>query len=282
MDRAADKESSFSARVKRELIPTIEKATVAFVAIQDDKIVHDRTGVLYGIAEHYFILTASHAGDGGSDLRAYNKHSIPWYLSVNAPGVDPIPLAGVTVHGTELEYRDIAAIHLPLDVVAKIRPHKEFIRQTQVASEDNMRSGYYVLFGYPLAWSFWHEPKECWWCEPLIYLTTPYDSGTHTDESCQPNISFALGFSQEATDATDGTPASLPSPGGISGCGVWRIPNPGASSSLDGPMLVGIQHLWNKDRGYVKGTRINFVIERILSDFPDLAPAMELLFRRRG
>ena len=50
----------FCDTLRKECIPGIENATVTLVAIQDEKIVHDRTGVLYRVGDHHFILTASH------------------------------------------------------------------------------------------------------------------------------------------------------------------------------------------------------------------------------
>lgn len=42
-------------------IGCIDSVTVPIFCVQDEEVRHDRTGVLYRIADHRFLLTASHA-----------------------------------------------------------------------------------------------------------------------------------------------------------------------------------------------------------------------------
>ena len=46
----------FFERIRKECIPSIDAATVPLVAVQNSRIVHDRTGVLYQIGDHHFEL----------------------------------------------------------------------------------------------------------------------------------------------------------------------------------------------------------------------------------
>ncbi len=284
LNNASHPAEDLSNQIAQKCIPTIEKSTVALVGIQNEKIVHDRTGVLYRIAGHHFIITASHAGNGGKDLRAYNEHTIDWYVSLNVANVLPILMSGVEIYGTKVEPRDIAVVRLPDSIASQILQHKQFIQQNQVVVVKNWGSGWYILFGYPMEWSHPHETKEYWYSDPLIYLCAPYNGEIPAVANHEPSVHFALSFSREAVEMSDLTPTSLPTPKGISGCGVWLIRGRShRGSELVSPdrvSLVGIQHTWHEKYGYVRGTRITCVMERILNDFPEVARAMNLLFRR--
>lgn len=283
--RARDWGKGFSLRVEQRCIPTIEKATVALVGVQNDKFVHDRTGVLFRFAGHHFILTAAHAGDGTADLRAYNDHHIPWYVSLNVSSVLPISLNGVTIYLTETRGRDIAAIYLPDVISNKILEHREFVQQNQILVEEDWQSGQYVLFGYPMKWLDRHENHTSLYSHRLVYLCPPYIGEIPTGENHDPAVHFALSFEREAFEMSESSPSSLPEPKGISGCGVWRIGDRTErgwdSVATDKVALVGIQHSWSGQRGYVRGTRIAYVLERISDDFPDVKRALGLYFRRQ-
>jgi hypothetical protein len=97
-------------------LPRIEKATVPILGVQNDRISHDRTGILYRIGGHHFVLTASHK------LRQIVGNTIPLYLSLNTLGAEPLPLADARFHSTEEDGRDVAAIWLPLEVAQERLP----------------------------------------------------------------------------------------------------------------------------------------------------------------
>jgi len=86
--------AAFFAELHDDCLPRIDSATVSIIGIQDDEIRHDRTGVLYEIADQRFILTAAH------DVRGIVSHNIPLYVSVNVPDVLPLPLADARFHST--------------------------------------------------------------------------------------------------------------------------------------------------------------------------------------
>src|SRR5260370_1101341 len=67
--------------VNATCLPKIGSVTVPILGIQNDRIVHDRSGILYQVGGHHFVLTASHY------LRRIVQENIPLYLSVNQKGV---------------------------------------------------------------------------------------------------------------------------------------------------------------------------------------------------
>jgi hypothetical protein len=58
-------------RVRDKAFPHIESATVPIYGFQDDEVRHNRTGVLFRIADTHFILTAAH------DLQTIVQAGIP-------------------------------------------------------------------------------------------------------------------------------------------------------------------------------------------------------------
>src|SRR5262245_49090124 len=116
----------FLASTESNCLPRIEKATVPILGVQENHIRHDRTGVLYRIGDHHFILTAAH------DLRQIVQANIPLYVSMNAKDCEPIPLPGAKIHSTEVDGRDVSAIWLPPDLAQEIARHKDFLRHNQV------------------------------------------------------------------------------------------------------------------------------------------------------
>lgn len=272
--------------LRKECIPGIENATVTLVAIQDEKIVHDRTGVLYRVGDHHFILTASHLGqDGENDLRAVIKYEIPYYVSVNKRGVLPIPLAGPTwVHGTEVDGRDIAVIQLPEDVATQIASHKRFISHNEVLVDDDDRTARYVVFGYPEDWSLRSVGDNDLCSDPLIFVAQQYTGQADPHSAYRPDVHLLLGFDRNAREVTRPQDVQLPKPYGISGCGVWRVAE-GSNRGLDmvnkdDVKLVAVQNHWHPKRNYLMATRMGWVLERILDDNPELKRPMQLAYPR--
>src|SRR5260370_37093700 len=95
MSDSKGKVTEFFQRVREEVIPTFDRATVAFYGVQDEGIAINRTGVLLRIADAGFILTASHR------LREKVQKSIPLYASWNERTDLPIPLHDSQFHTTD-------------------------------------------------------------------------------------------------------------------------------------------------------------------------------------
>ena len=92
------------ATINETCVTRIDRASVPVLGVQDNEILHDRTGILYRIADEHFVLTAAHY------LHQIVKANIPLYLSMNKPGVLPLYLGKAKCYSTEDEGRDVAAI----------------------------------------------------------------------------------------------------------------------------------------------------------------------------
>jgi hypothetical protein len=56
----SNRSRQFHAALASACLPRIDKVTVPILSIRDDRLSHDRTGVLYRIGDYFFALTASH------------------------------------------------------------------------------------------------------------------------------------------------------------------------------------------------------------------------------
>lgn len=88
----------FHVALTKTCLPRIDRATVPIIAAHNDKIVHDRSGVLYRIGSHHFVLTAAH------DLREIVQQNIGLYVSVNHPKVMPLPLEQFHFHSSASQF----------------------------------------------------------------------------------------------------------------------------------------------------------------------------------
>jgi hypothetical protein len=269
----------FFASIESTCLPRIEKATVPLLGVQETQIRHDRTGVLYQIGDHHFILTAAH------DLRAIVQSNIPLYVSMNAKDREPIPLPGAKVHSPEKDGRDVAAIWLPPDLAQDIARHKDFLRHNQINMQKTGPRIPYVFFGYPMLWSGHVVAENHIHSRALAFATIEHEDQRHDSTFYDPNVHITLGFCRDAVDLQNSSSEMLPKIHGISGCGIWQVGDLSElglrSRSCSSVTLIGIQHTWFPDHGYVQATRIRYVLNLILANYPELEAPMSVLYAKQ-
>lgn len=257
----------------RECDQYFEHVTVPIYGLQDGQVIHDRSGVLYRIENSYFILTAAHG------LREMLEHNIPLFLA----GDPPVTLISSTFHSTEVEAgRDVAAITLSQEVAATLKSKRQFVQHNRIDMHDDGK-GLYLIFGYPSAWSGF-KPESGFGSSPLAYIAKRYAGKFDPSVAHDEKMHIALEFEQAAVVAGDGAEATIPAIHGVSGCGIWRVgdytPEGLRRFRVENVRLVGIQHRWGKSGGYVRGSRIGYVLGRIVDADPSLGRAMSLIHRR--
>ena len=268
----------------QECAASIASATVPIVALQGDKFVHDRSGVLYRIGDRHLILTASHAGrDGEHDMRAILHSDALHCVFPNSDGVLPVPLAAPAgVLGTEVDGRDIAIIDLPKEAAAQIKQHRRFIQHDEVLPADDNRACFYLLIGYPEAWSLRKNAQAFVHSDPLVFLLSRYTGEPGSESWHDPNVHLFFGFERDAVDLQDRKRVELPELFGISGCGIWRFTAQSdvgiKTASSNRLSLVAIQNRWHQRLNYVVATRVDWVLNRILDDYPELERPMALKY----
>lgn len=275
-DASPDRARSFHSSLTVSCIPRIDRATVSLIAVQNSKIVHDRSGVLYRIGDHYFVLTAAH------DLQDIVKHNIGLYVSMNHPAAMPMPLTRAKFIGTEADCRDLSAIWTPPDIASEISKYKQFLKHNQISQSFESMRALLLFYGYPAHWSG-HTISETSIVSTALAFSTYEDHlDPNTVLNYDPRIHMLLNYTHNAIHALSGDTHAMPSLQGISGCGIWQVGvrhEKGAMPHTDETLtLVGIQHgvFTNLDR--VKATRIEYALGLIVDHYPETRAAMSLAY----
>ena len=267
--------TDFFARLKAQCLPRIDKVTVPFYGVQDDQVKRDRTGVLYRVGGHHFILTASHY------LRPIVENGIPLYVDRADFKSLPIPLAAAKFHTTEEEGRDVAAVKLPEGVVEKLLETKEFLTHADVRLTDDAEDSLYLMFGFPEDWSGVANESSLA-AHPLIFASCRYHGERHPDAFFDPKVHIVLQFDQSAVTVPDNSKEQLPRLHGVSGCGIWKVANWSRESlerwHPDQVSLVAIQHRWFPQSKYIQGTWVGYVLALIQENYPEVSTAMNLIY----
>jgi hypothetical protein len=269
--------NAFLKRVQLELIPRLVRATVPFYAVQNDKIVRDRSGVLLRIADRYFILTASH------DLEAIIHNEIHLYVGWSESEGTPYPIADARYHLTEDSSRDIAVIALSPSSVPHILSSHDPISLREIALRIDTSPGFFAVCGYPQEWlSVMPDRVES---SPLVFISRFHQgerTATDFEWSFDPQIHGLFELTQNAVRHDNVSVMLPPSEGmvGISGCGVWRIADWKSSASWNPGQckLVAIEHRYNEKGKYVCATWIPYVVQRLVAEYPDLRPSLQIQY----
>jgi hypothetical protein len=269
----------FFKRVEGEIVSTIVSATVPFYAVQNDAIVRDRSGVLLRVGDDHFILTASH------DLKAIVDNNIYLYVGWCEEDLAPVPIPDAVFHTSDEESLDVAIIKLSTDSAKKILSSSKPISLRSVARECSDEKAFYLVSGYPKEWlSVLPDRIES---PPLNYFCRIYEGDALPLDRFKydPKLHLLLEFNRHGkkVTSTDDTPIP-PKSGirGISGCGVWRIvgysPNAMRDWKPEQVSLVGIEHRYWEKQGAVATTRIQHVLAFLAGGFPNVLPAMNLVY----
>lgn len=270
--------TSYLERIKTESLPQIERYTVPLYYVSEGyDLGRDRTGVLYCVAGRHFVLTAAHF------LKWAVDRNLPLYIDLMDGISLPVPLARAVFHSTEEDLRDVAVIRLPDDIAAKLKNTKEFLFHRQVTLRDSRPDSFYVLFGYPGAMSA-PNSKSSVQSDPLIFAGLQHRGEFDPRCDFDPAMHLAISFDQAAIDILTGERSQLPCLRGASGSGIWRI----GDFSADGfknwnpsdVSLVGIANVWLPDYKYIQATWVGYALGLLQDNYPDVVPAMSLIYPR--
>ena len=269
----------FHNALRASCIPRIDKATTPIIGVQDNRIVHDRSAVLYQIGGHSFALTAAH------DLREIVEQNIGLYISVNHPHVLPLPLAEAKFMSTEVDERDLGVIWIPPDIATEVAKFKDFLFHNQINHSQERTNALLLFYGYPMQWAG-HLITERRMVSGALAFSTFED---HLDPSSvrgyDPQLHMLLNFTSDAIEATTGQQKRLPGLKGISGCGIWQVGEKRGGEAIprtgETLTLVGIEQGVYSNHDRVKATRIEYALDLILHNYPELRDAMSLAYRQR-
>jgi len=278
---------AFQRRLAEAVFDKLGSCTFPFYALENENYELYGSGVLLSIGQKHFGITAAHVLDeigrcfeqGFSVLVPPGKYGEK-LLRLGKFGTyrTPVPKEG----GRRNDYFDIGIIDFPPETADTLSKTRRFLTITDLDPWETLRptSGY-LVFGYPTEGSKPDHDTKSMIYEPMPYLTRLYDGDYGKLTGFQNDVEIVVKFDPERSSDQDGTPSGRLQPPGVSGGGLWRVVEDVAESDQWEPQmvkLVGIGHTWSESVGVIRGTHIRVVTDAIFHHFPELRPAMKLVY----
>jgi hypothetical protein len=224
------------------------------------------TGVLLEIGDTMFILTAAHVLDVGVD-----EVLLIW------PGRsrEHVVLNSMERNlSKEKNNVDLGIVRLSGYARTRILQEREAARLSEIEIGATTYNSMHAIFGYPMELSESDGVLGDRVSSAVLYPTVPHPSGFGVSSE---DMSIVLQFDFDCVDR-DGVSGRMPYPGGISGCGIWRLSSEFSVTSNWKPeniKLVGIAHSLIGESA-LKGTRIKHAMAGIARMYPEFRRRIEL------
>jgi hypothetical protein len=271
----------FWGRVYEASAPDISRSTVSIYGYHQNAIRQNGSGVLLQIGDEHFLLSAAHVIDFTS------IHDIPYLLSP-AKGTEPVALNKFRVGTSPIppnrdpkdpnmrddDLLDVGFIELNQSIVERLLPVRRFATLREVDVDGGLKRGCYLILGYPHKLSVTDPLKQKIYSEPLRYITELCDDPA---DKFDPTREVQLKYPEKGLNAGMAE-VIVPSPKGMSGCGIWRLAEmkPSVKWSKDDVKLVAIDHMWHGERRFIRGTRVRYALQLIYKFYSSLRPIMDL------
>lgn len=262
-------------------------STVSIVVASQGAVFQLGTGILFQVADTYFVVTAAHVleephrwgrtiGISGAD-RNFIATGGTWVASVPEAEGSPDPL-------------DVAVYCLPEAARERLRG-KRFLRASDVDFGSPPRMALYSLCGFPGAWSLpSRRPDEEVRLGPLEYVGSSYDQTPNGLVGFDPHYHILIDARSDylttpdgyETDFTGRTGESLPlkvALKGVSGAAVWCVGDldiPVEQWGRTGPRVVAVQTGVYSESEVIRATKWAAVATLIHNAFPELRPSIAL------
>ncbi len=263
-------------------------STVAIVVPCGTSVHQFGTGVLLGVADDSFVVTAGHV------VKQAAKDGKTLGISSAVDSIVAVPgdwvCSSETQKGRSGDPFDVAVHRLPPSTVSRL-DGKVFLRLDDIEFGRQPPAAVYVVSGFPAVWS---SPSasvsDRLRLKPFQYTTLRYDGPTDALEGYEPCLHLLLGADLESSSTEHGSRASfqnlhgdnVPFPqglGGVSGCSVWRIGDlttPIDEWGRERSRIVAVQTGVYPQKRLIKATRWVAVSTLLHNAFPELRPAMHL------
>jgi len=265
-------------RVHDEMANVIRRFTVAIIAYYDGVPRQHATGTLVRLADHWFLVTASHAvkqylegQENYKDLELFLENGadnlVPLFGSYWATETVRDPeRSGVSL---ENDLWDIAWWDLD-QLTIRALTNKSFLNRTDISMLAELDSGVFYLAGFPCVWSNADLEQHSMTITALGYVAGAHP---HPDELADLDPRSHVALSLMPTEA-------MPALTGISGCSIWKIADGPLKSdwTASSAKVVAVQTgvYTNVARGAVKGTKWSCVFTALGYHFPELRSAFDI------
>jgi hypothetical protein len=286
-----DRQRQVNADIAKHVPRSAWDSTVAIVIGRNPVVQQFGTGILFGIAEQSFLVTAGHVFREAKKASATIGFSTGTGSFAVADGNWLCSSKGQ--YGFDGDPFDVAIYPIPKSTKSKLAG-KSFLRFDDIDFEMQSPNCVCCLFGFPGIWSLPSTSEsEVVSIKPFEFTTFAYEGDTsaligyderfHVLIDAQPRFCKKDDGSIAEFKSLDGTTSVFPRClGGVSGCSIWRIGDlktPINEWGRQRPRIVAVQ-TGVFERGVIKGTRWLAVSTMLYDAFPQIRPAMSLWRRR--
>lgn len=171
----------------------------------------------------------------------------------------------------EYDKIDVAVMKLELSLANILKSRYKFLTINNLEIEHNLiyEEPRYLIVGYPWRKSRPNPIKKTITTKPLVFAGFLAGEDAYKELKLKKETNIILKFTQKKVfDAKTDLRRKSGSPEGISGCGIWLLekliypPNEGPSLKL-----LGIITSQDKNKKYLKATRIDVINEILIKDF---------------
>jgi len=278
---------SFIVRMHQTAAPWLAQRTVCIYGV--DYWGHPTilgSGVAISAGGERFVITAAHV----LDLELERRGGI--YLSPGIQGGQLVDLDGAATHRTQMpasgsrhdDHVDIALICLTPRIIKEFGTEVEFLNGDHIdPSDTGERGSYYFLCGFPRKDMRINKQLRSVRARSINYGTTTY----HNQRGVWPgmdDLHIDLDFAPDQNVDDNGNAVKLPTPEGISGCGIWRLHRAGDAADTwtrDRVRLVAIEHRVHRKMHVVRGTNFRYMNQIIARHYPVAAAELYDTWRRQ-
>ena len=246
---------------------TIYPSTCHFLKIDDGGNPKPHaSGVFMKFENNYFLLTAGHVVDDcEEDIYIGIKQGEP-LLRLGGKLVKNVPETE-----REKDKTDAAVMKLDECTIDKIGNAYQFVDFCDIGiNHHSKKLPMYLSLGFPASWSKFNSYKNELVSKPFQYITMSADDSVYEKLGCNPNVNLIVHYDKtNVVNYASGEKKTGPDPYGISGSGLWYIPETEALKTSDiNKKLVAIMTEWpTKDKRYWIGTKIDVFTEIIRNKF---------------
>jgi hypothetical protein len=171
---------------------------------------------------------------------------------------------------------DVGYLEIDHDTTKEYFGHDDFCSPDHFAdSRVNLGGQCVMVIGPPaaLAGVKMVQGRQSLALEIMPYVTDVLRYEELPDDRVASGDHVLLAYPEESYDAVSMMKKPLPDAPGLSGAGVWCVPTC-TTRSLWSPTqcrLAAIQGSWDKDRRYLRATRIHHWVDLVTKDYPDLS-----------
>jgi hypothetical protein len=272
-----------AAKKCKEICDFLGNYTIAFFGYQNGKVLQCGSGVLFRLGDAHFILTAAHVVNLAIPGAIPDFEATPMAAGAGLKASLGVPLDGFRILRAH-DPVDLAIIELTDVKATEIKGEKKFLNLSHFDLTHKLPADeIYFILGYPFVESVTDMERKTVEAGIHGFFTTPYLFDREDLPSDEHDTAIHFVFDHTPADIRDYELPSpdFPKPGGISGCGMWRLNARGNEPEKWRPedaKLIGIDHGYYKDNRVIIGTQIRHVVQLLRDNRPDLRAAIDLTF----